>query len=158
MALQAESYWCDFFGVRCLTSAAASDSILYRPIIEIALPEISSLYGSIPSEIGFLTKLKYLNMDRNSIRNGIPFSITLCTDLTYLSLSKNYLTGTTQYDLATMTSLFHLNLSLNSLSRGIPPYIGLRSGLTALSFALLLCCRHHSIRNYLVDKFENIVS
>jgi Leucine-rich repeat (LRR) protein len=52
-----------------------------------------SLTGSIPSQIGALTKLSYLDLFSNSHTGSIPSQISALTTLTSWDLSSNSLTG-----------------------------------------------------------------
>lgn len=54
----------------------------------------NGLRGTIPSEIGSLTKLTVLYLARNELRGTIPATIGRLTDLEYLGLQHNKLTGT----------------------------------------------------------------
>ena len=126
------SYWCDFSGVVCSDTLLGVDALPYQDITAIYLNGLS-LYGTLPSEIGYLTKLQVLQMSNNTLYSGVPFSITTCTDLRVLDLNNNRLTGTTYNAIHSMTSLVYLNLSSNALTGGLPPSIGQMTSLIILS-------------------------
>ena len=49
--------------------------------------------GTIPSEIGDLTNLIFLDLDFNSLTGSIPTELYTLSDLTQLDLNNNQLTG-----------------------------------------------------------------
>jgi hypothetical protein len=53
----------------------------------------SSLTGSIPSSIGYLTGLEELDLSENSLSGLIPSTLVDIAGLKYLDLSSNYLRG-----------------------------------------------------------------
>ena len=60
--------------------------------LEIDIP-YSSISGEIPSEIGALINLEYLNLSSNDLTGEIPDEIGNLVNLEYLILSGNELTG-----------------------------------------------------------------
>ena len=54
----------------------------------------NNLTGSIPSEIGSITKLSYLRLSFNELAGSIPAEIGNLTQLTVLVLGQNDLSGT----------------------------------------------------------------
>ena len=129
-------YWCDFYGVYCplYLEGLTAGLTLYQPITEIYLVDMPIyVYGTLPSEISYLTKLRVLEISNNYLYGDIPQGITACTDLRILNLRGNQLSGTLPETLNLMTDLVYLNLSSNSLTGGIPSTIGLMSDITSLS-------------------------
>ena len=85
---------------------------------------------SIPPEIGNLTKLTALWLDGNSLTGAIPSEIGNLTNLASLKLSDNNLTGTIPSIIGNLTNIVNLQLNNNQLSGIIP---GTLCNLTNLS-------------------------
>ncbi|VAH96035.1 unnamed protein product [Triticum turgidum subsp. durum] len=73
------------------------------------------LTSEIPSEIGFLSGLLYLNLSRNRIGGSIPGEVGNMLMLEALDLSSNDLSGPIPHSLTSLTHLSYLNLSYNDL-------------------------------------------
>ena len=80
-----------------------------------------SLMGSIPSELGDLSSLKFLNLTNNSLTGSIPAKLGDLSSLELLDLANNSLTGSIPSELGDLSSLVDLNLAHNSLS-GLDPF------------------------------------
>ena len=91
------------------------------------------LTGSIPPEIGQLTKLSRLSLSRNDLTGSIPPEIGLLTELNWLYLSLNDLTGSIPLEIGQLTQLKGLVLWQNQLSGSIPLEIGQLTELILLS-------------------------
>ncbi|KAK2351947.1 putative leucine-rich repeat receptor protein kinase [Trifolium repens] len=94
--------------------------------------KFAGLKGTIPKEIGLLSKLNYLYLSGNSLVGKIPPSLGNLTKLTYLALDANFLVGEIPPSLGNLTTLTYLYLSRNSLVGEIPPSLGNLTKLTAL--------------------------
>ena len=79
-----------------------------------------NLQGEIPDELGQLTALTRLELDRNQLTGTIPSQLGKLTALTYLSLSYNDLTGTIPSQLGQLTALTKLYLRYNNLTGQVP--------------------------------------
>ncbi|WJX80658.1 hypothetical protein P8452_63626 [Trifolium repens] len=95
----------------------------------------AGLEGTIPKEIGLLSKLIYLDLSFNSLVGKIPPSLENLTKLTHLDLSQNSLVGEIPPSLGNLTTLAHLYLSENSLVGEIPPSLGNLRKLTWLQIS-----------------------
>ncbi len=84
----------------------------------------NKLSGTIPAEIGDLTKLKFLYLDNNQLSGNIPAQIGNLTSLQGLTLYANQLTGNIPSEIGNLTKLQELELDDNQLSGNIPPQIG----------------------------------
>ena len=86
--------------------------------------------GSIPTEIGQLSKITHLRLSSNA------FTGTILEDLgrflKIMNLADNELTGSIPEDLGRFQSLKILSLAGNKLSRSIPPTIGYMTVLEVL--------------------------
>ncbi|KAK1381336.1 Protein kinase domain-containing protein [Heracleum sosnowskyi] len=91
------------------------------------------LNGSIPYQIGMLSKLKYLSLHRNDLSGTLPSSLGNLTYLEYLYVSSNHLTGFIPSELGNLTQLQMLDLSGCKLNGSIPYQIGMLSKLKDLS-------------------------
>ncbi|CAL8178260.1 unnamed protein product [Prunus armeniaca] len=90
------------------------------------------LEGKIPPSIGQLRELQYLDLQMNSLNSSIPSELGLCTKLIYLALSSNHLEGKILPSIGQLRELQHLDLHLNSLASSIPSELGLCTSLTYL--------------------------
>jgi hypothetical protein len=94
----------------------------------------NQLTSKIPSEIGLLSNLTLLSVWNNQLTSTIPNEIMLLTNLVNLDLLFNQLTGTIPNEIALMTLLARLDASSNQVISTIPTEIGLLTHLTFLSF------------------------
>jgi len=80
--------------------------------------------GSIPSEIGLLTALTYLDLSQNQIGGSIPEELYSLTDLEMLFLYKNQLSGSISSSAGNWWNLRDMHLSHNQLTGSIPSNLG----------------------------------
>ena len=92
----------------------------------------NALTGSIPSELGNLSNLSYLNLRSNDLTGSIPSELGNLSSLTDLGLSSNDLTGSIPSELGNLSSLTDLDLRSNDLTGSIPSELGNLSSLTDL--------------------------
>ncbi|CAL5334540.1 unnamed protein product [Camellia sinensis] len=91
-----------------------------------------NLAGSIPEEIGTLSKLTNLYLSRNNLEGLIPSFIGQLTNLMCLNLLSNRLNGLIPSFIGQLTNLTNLDLSSNRFSGPIPSFIGQLTNLTSL--------------------------
>jgi len=82
------------------------------------------LNGSIPTELGNLTKLTRLSLYRNQFTGPIPSSLGQLVNLQYLLLHHNKLTGQIPSSLGNLSNLTFLYLEFNKLNGSIPTSLG----------------------------------
>ncbi|KAK1381293.1 putative LRR receptor-like serine/threonine-protein kinase [Heracleum sosnowskyi] len=94
------------------------------------------LNGSIPYQIGMLSKLKYLSLPGNDLTGFIPSELGNLTNLFILDLSKNNLTGSIPSDIGTLSNLIELYLNDNRLTGTIPSALGSLNNLIAMDLSV----------------------
>lgn len=95
-----------------------------------SLPNLESLdlrdcglKGTIPYQVGMLSKLTNLVLTRNSLSGNLPQSLTNLTKLRWLDVSSNYLSGTIPLRIK-YKNLIYLNLGANNFVGLIPSSLG----------------------------------
>ncbi|XP_014492279.1 receptor-like protein 12, partial [Vigna radiata var. radiata] len=76
----------------------------------------SSLYGTIPSEIGNLSNLYFLDLSHNSLQGEISSSLGYLTNLWTLIISNNKINGTLPISLSNIKLLQNIDISHNLLT------------------------------------------
>jgi hypothetical protein len=89
----------------------------------------NSFSGSIPSELGKLSKLVSMELHENSLSGSIPSELGLLSSITSILLSNNSLDGTIPSEIGQLSSLKNMKLSNNSLGGFIPSELGQLSSL-----------------------------
>ena len=92
-------------------------------VIALNLSE-NELSGTIPPELGNLTKLEVLGLAVNQLRGTIPLELVNLSRLRHLFLYSNQLTGLISPELSKLANLEQLALSWNRLGGMIPPELG----------------------------------
>jgi hypothetical protein len=80
--------------------------------------------GTIPPELGNLTKLKELVLYHNQLTGSIPKELGNLTNLNWVSVFHNQLTGNIPKELGNLAKLEGLNLWANRLTGEIPQELG----------------------------------
>ena len=88
-------------------------------VIGLYLSE-NELSGTIPPELGYLTKLEELDLSKNQLRRTIPPELGNLSRLTLLFLYSNQLSGSIPEELSNSSKLEQLVLSWNRLDGMIP--------------------------------------
>ena len=92
-------------------------------VTELRLAD-NGLTGSIPTALGDIGTLQWLDLDSNELSGSIPRAIESLTSLYFLNLSRNALGGSVPQWFGNMSSLLALYLSANELTGGIPDELG----------------------------------
>ena len=86
--------------------------------------ENNNLRDTIPTEIGNLTNLQYLNLNENELYCSIPPEIGNLINLLEININENNLLGIIPAEIGNLSNLKKIYLDQNRLSGGIPPEIG----------------------------------
>ncbi|XP_068338478.1 probable LRR receptor-like serine/threonine-protein kinase At3g47570 [Pyrus communis] len=92
----------------------------------------NQIYGSIPSGIGNLVSLEWLDLGNNSFTGNIPYDMGKLSNLGVLKIFVNKLSGNIPSTLRNLTKLDHLALHENYLEGSIPSGLGECHGLQLL--------------------------
>ena len=84
----------------------------------------NALWGTIPAQVGNLSKLTVLDLVHNELTGPIPVELANLSDLQELQLSSNELTGPLPSRLGNLPQLRILTLVDNQLTGSIPPELG----------------------------------
>ncbi|XP_047974141.1 MDIS1-interacting receptor like kinase 2-like [Salvia hispanica] len=110
--------------VGCTTIPWCHDLRYLDPLVFTSLTSIHlascGLYGLIPSQIGYLSDLSYLNFSNNLLTSELPLSLANLSKLLVLDLSSNEFYGVIPPDIGSLSKLTHLNLSYNRLQSEVP--------------------------------------
>jgi len=91
----------------------------------------NSLVGELPPSLGNLKRLEYIDISFNNIHGSIPSSLGNLTQLEYLYMSNNYIQGSIPLELGFLNNLQKIDLSHNRLSRNLPIFL---TNLTQLQY------------------------
>ncbi|KAJ4715604.1 putative Receptor protein kinase [Melia azedarach] len=105
------------------------------PNLEYLHLSFNNIYESIPTQIGALSKLKFLDLKDNNLTGVIPEEIVNLKNLEYLSFSSNYLSGSIPSQIGALSKLKSLDLRENNLIGVIPAEIVNLKNLEYLNFS-----------------------
>ncbi|MBA0749815.1 hypothetical protein Gogos_003701 [Gossypium gossypioides] len=110
------------YGLRLKGTLHNLNFLSFPSLISLNLQN-NSLYGSIPSHIGNLSKLLFLDLSYNNFYGNIPSQIGMLKSLIELKLSKNSFYGPIPPTFNNLTYLQHLQLGHNHLTGPLPKNI-----------------------------------
>uniref|UniRef100_A0A7S4VT91 non-specific serine/threonine protein kinase n=1 Tax=Ditylum brightwellii TaxID=49249 RepID=A0A7S4VT91_9STRA len=97
--------------------------------------EAKGLDGSIPTDVGMLSNLRYLYLAENKIHGSIPTEIGMMESLEILELNLNAIDGTVPTEVGRIERLNYLSFSDNTLHGNIPTEVGMISNLGVFSLS-----------------------
>ncbi|ESW12370.1 hypothetical protein PHAVU_008G106500 [Phaseolus vulgaris] len=139
---------CSWLGISCDYSGSVSNINLtniglsgtLQTLNFSSLPNIltldmslNSLSGSIPPQIGVLSKLTHLDLSLNHLTGPIPSEITHLVNLHFLHLVNNVFNGSIPEEIGALRNLREIKIELANLTGTIPNSIGKLSFLSILS-------------------------
>ena len=133
-------------GICCGSNGTVDAILLYDNGLDGSLPtelglatalryldtRYTSLDGSLPTELGLATALRYLDTGYTSLQGSFPTELGLATALRYLDTGYTGLDGSLPTELGLATSLRILVTSSTSVSGFLPTELGLATGLRDL--------------------------
>ena len=105
------------------------------PNLEVLSLYNTGLQGSIPPEIGTLSKLTFLSLSMNNLTGNLPLSLANLTQLETFDISSNLISGSIPKELGNLKNLRYLYLSNNTLTGPIPSTLSLLTGLSDLDLS-----------------------
>ncbi|KAG6411467.1 hypothetical protein SASPL_129549 [Salvia splendens] len=116
--------WSELDATPCRWAGVACDDRGRRRVVAVSLPG-KNLTGYIPSEIGALSCLAFLDLSHNFFSGPLPQQIAALQSLVHFDISSNNFNGSLLQGLSNLTNLQGtLNLSYNSFSGEIPASFG----------------------------------
>ncbi|KAI3889363.1 hypothetical protein MKX03_024454 [Papaver bracteatum] len=130
---------CKWFGITCnnegsVTELNLTNSNLQGTLLSFNFSSFANcvsldlsnnkLSGSIPSQIGSLSKLTHFDLSKNKFSRHIPLEIEFLTNISLLDLSENQISGSIPASICNLSNLNTLYLHTNKLSGYIPLEIG----------------------------------
>jgi len=103
--------------------------------LELSGDTVTSLAGTIPSELGLLTSLVSFRAARNSLSGALSSEFGAWTALEVLDLSENRISGSLPAEMGTMIALGELELTTNRISGELPTTLGQLTNLLRMSLA-----------------------
>eukprot|EP00934_Nitzschia_sp_Nitz4_P004480 Nitzschia sp. Nitz4//scaffold404_size10607//1731//4123//NITZ4_009067-RA/size10607-snap-gene-0.74-mRNA-1//1//CDS//3329551099//4470//frame0 len=118
---------CTWTGVSCLTGTPEQE------VKSLVLSD-DGLAGTLPTEVGLLSKLTSLALQKNNFGNTIPTELGQLTEMKSLDLSENGFDGTIPSEIGQLTSLYSFRVAKNDLTGNIPWQLARATDLTYARF------------------------
>ncbi|KDP42849.1 hypothetical protein JCGZ_23791 [Jatropha curcas] len=116
-------HFCQWYGVTCVQNKSLK-TLSKMPLAR-----------KVPVELGYLSKLQYLVIDKNNLTGTIPHFLGNLSSFTALSLAFNNIVGNIPDALGQLKNFQYLEVFDNKLSGIIPPSIFNLSSITFLDIA-----------------------
>ncbi|KAH9782786.1 MDIS1-interacting receptor like kinase 2 [Citrus sinensis] len=138
---------CAWYGISCNDAGRVTNISLRNTGLSGTLRDLSfssfpqlvlldlshnGLFGTIPSQIGNLSKLSYISLDSNQLSGKIPAEVGLLTHLKNLGFQFNQLDGSIPPEVCQLSSIEELFLYANHLNGSLPPFLGNLSNIIRL--------------------------
>jgi hypothetical protein len=130
------SHECDWYGVDCNSSTSTiskltlkannlggvlPDELFYLgDLIGLSLDHNQNIGGTIPTAIGKLTLLTYIELDENVLEGTLPTAMYMMSTLQAIDLNGNKLTGTISENIANLPALSVLQIEDNLFEGALP--------------------------------------
>ncbi|XP_058201703.1 MDIS1-interacting receptor like kinase 2-like [Rhododendron vialii] len=121
-------------GIGLRGTLSSLNFLLFPHLVKLDLSN-NFIYGTIPPQIGSLSRLTFLNFSSNHLSGTIPSEAGLLSALSCLSLSSNNLMGSIPLAIGNLDNLTELYLFDNKLSGSIPQEVGMLRSLSNLSLS-----------------------
>jgi len=95
----------------------------------------NSLVGEIPPSIGNLRQLEFLDISYNNLQGSIPHELGFIKNLTLLDLSNNRIKGEIPSSLGNLKQLEYVHISYNNIQGSIPHELGFLKNITTLDLS-----------------------
>ena len=150
--------FCDSTGSRVTIIKLPNNSLQGKIPWELSLLEYllqidfdsNQLYGSIPAELGRLSRLQALWLKDNDMTGTLPFEFANATKLESLDLEGNSLASTLPPEWGSLSNLFYISLRLNNITGTLPLEW---QGLTSLK---ILDLDGNQLEGKLPDEYEEL--
>ena len=110
----------DWYGISAYTCREDSPCPDLEGRVQAVNLEENNLSGTIPPELGDLSRPTLIDLSRNKLTGGIPKELSQLTELNTLSLDSNQLTGNIPPEFGVLKTIHFWYLQNNQLSGTLP--------------------------------------
>ncbi|RWR97560.1 putative LRR receptor-like serine/threonine-protein kinase [Cinnamomum micranthum f. kanehirae] len=156
---------CIWFGITCNAAGRVKEINLFSASLKGKLENLSfssfpdltilnlssnALHGTVPTHIGYLTKLSILDLSMNQFFSDLPHSLGNLIKLTTMYIYKHSISGTISQEIRYLRNFIKLDLSQNFLTGSIPLTLRSLTKLTTLSI------HENNISNSILQEMGNL--